>query len=55
VGFQDSGEYGFTRSGTGTWRVQAGSIPFNCSEVRFFPRTVLTTWSLPAGGWPADC
>jgi hypothetical protein len=56
VSFQDGGDYGFfTRSGTGTWRIQTGAIPFNCSEVRFFPHTVLAAWSLPAGGPPADC
>jgi hypothetical protein len=48
VGFQDGGSLGFyTKVGSGPWQVQTGGAPPRCTEERFFPRAVLTAWSLP--------
>jgi len=48
VGFQDGGSVGFyTKVGSGPWRVQTGGAPPRCTEELFFPRAVLTAWSLP--------
>ena len=48
VGFQDGPSWGFfTRAGSGPWKAQTGGEPVVCLEVRFFPRSVLTAWSLP--------
>jgi hypothetical protein len=56
VGFQDGGAIGlFTKIGTGTWHVVAGGIPTICGEVQFFPRAVLTAWSLPTDTTGVAC
>ena len=48
VGFQDGASWGFfTKVGSGPWRAQEGGEPIVCLEVPFFPRAVLTAWSLP--------
>jgi len=48
VGFQDGASWGFlTKVGSGPWKAHAGGEPVVCLEVRFFPRAVLTAWSLP--------
>jgi len=48
VGFQDGGSLGlFTMKAGQAWTVQNGFIPFPCSEVKFFPATVVTAWNLP--------
>jgi hypothetical protein len=48
VGFQDGASWGFfTKVGSGPWQTQEGGEPVVCLEVRFFPRAVLTAWSLP--------
>lgn len=58
VSFQDGGAFTFFRkAGTGAWQAQGGGMPPVCSELRFFPATVLKAWSLqtnpPATGCPA--
>lgn len=48
VNFQDGGDIGFfTKVGSGTWQVQLGGEPAECTELRFYPQAVLTAWSLP--------
>jgi hypothetical protein len=48
VNFQDGGNIGiFTRAESGTWQVKQAGIPPVCNLLRFFPRNVLTTWSMP--------
>jgi hypothetical protein len=48
VNFQDGGDIGFfTKVGSGTWKVQLGGEPAECTELRFYPQAVLTAWSLP--------
>lgn len=48
VGFQDGLSWGFfSKAGSGPWQAQVGGEPVACLEVRFFPRAVLTAWSLP--------
>jgi hypothetical protein len=48
VGFQDGASWGFfTKVGAGPWQAQEGGEPVVCLEVLFFPRAVLTAWSLP--------
>lgn len=48
VNFQDGGDIGFfTRVGSGTWKVQLGGEPAECTELRFYPQAVLTAWSPP--------
>jgi hypothetical protein len=48
VNFQDGGDIGFfTKVGSGAWTVQLGGEPAECTELRFYPQAVLTTWSLP--------
>jgi len=48
VNFQDGTSWGFfTKVGSGPWRAQEGGEPIVCLEVLFFPRAVLTAWSLP--------
>jgi hypothetical protein len=55
VNFQDGSGVGmFRKAADGPWQAQTvGSIPFVCNEVKFFPPTVLTAWSMatsaPAG------
>jgi len=49
VNFQDGGSMGMYRqTGAGAWQVQLGGVPPWCTESKFFPRTVLTTWSISA-------
>jgi hypothetical protein len=48
VSFQDGTSWGFfTKVGSGPWLAQEGGEPVVCLEVGFFPRAVLTAWSLP--------
>ena len=48
VGFQDGGSLGlFSMKAGQAWTVQNGFIPFPCSEVKFFPATVVAAWNLP--------
>ena len=48
VGFQDGASIGlFTRAARSGWQVQLGGEPVVCTEVVFFPPTVLMAWSLP--------
>jgi hypothetical protein len=56
VGFQDGASIGlFTRFANGSWQVQLGGEPAVCTEVAFFPRAVLTAWSLPADTAGFEC
>jgi hypothetical protein len=56
VGFQDGASWGFfTKAGSGPWKAQMGGEPVVCLEVRFFPRAVLTAWSLPTDTAIAGC
>lgn len=56
MGFQDGVSWGFfTKVGSSPWKAQIGGEPVVCLEVRFFPRTVLTAWSLPANATVWGC
>jgi hypothetical protein len=56
VGFQDGASWGFfTKVGSGPWQARVGGEPVVCLEVRFFPRAVLTAWSLPADTAGSGC
>jgi hypothetical protein len=56
VGFQDGVSWGFfTKVGPGPWKAQLGGEPVVCLEARFFPRAVLTAWSLTTDTAVAGC